>query len=1109
MAQDDKYGLEPADDKYGLEPAGGGTATATAEPPSDEEIEAAYGKDVSPKIREAVKSGVAKMTPPTQFEQDRPQVQENGGFGVSALGTPDWNTIKNVAHGVGTGIVNTAKFGKDLATDISNPDKPLLFGSAEEGPQESTLHKYVIAPSEAENKKAQSGEISPIESIGHSVAAAVPLVGPWVAGHAQHAGETGNIAEELGQVGGEALAAKAGEHVVGHPVETAKLPLQIADKVVRGTPITEAGKLEAAKEQALTVKKPSISETEYSQKVNDALPDLARIAQDNAGKIKTPRQAVDAINNRISQMEAPISDHLQANPSEVVHPDEYVGDMGKAMDAALKNANSKLTPKEMDAAKAKVMELVNQEGPESMTDIEKTRRRLNTEAEGYFSSRPADKRVMDSSDATAIAQRAAGDYLRSRLYGDDANPGWLERSGVKAVDQEGNPVSMRDFRKKVGNLIDVRNHFEDAITRAEQTGDWKAFDKWRSGPSLAAGGLGVAAGAAAGGPVGALFGGLAGEGLKAWADYLKSKNPNLNVQKMFRNLENTSPPNTADIHAATPQHQYPFAVGPQQAQYLEPIGPNPAPPPFEISGENQPNRSAVWQQHVGELPPIETGAPSPGRLPEPVGPQPAREAPLGPITGEQQPLNLPGAQHELFNLPQTPRVGEARTLPEGVAGFLPEPRATELPMPGAAELAHPEMFPREPMGVEAPRQIYRRPAGQPGAGQMARGFTGEMPARIVGQTAEGGPIREGEAPPERREVGGEGREGVLQPIQTTGAAKLSVGDTFVDEKGDPRRITEITDDGTIKTQDHTLRNYEGGEIKHIGELNSPKALLAQGGMFHATEELPEISNEGEKQEEVKPMTPPGKVFRAQNVGETKLNPDTHAHATASLEEAQRYAEGRGNVEGKPQEITSVDLAKLKPEDYTIFKGPNGNDWVKFNRQIEPHEFEPAEGAAAQKKTENAPEHEAIGVHHDDLPRGAKYASVDFDAPDLPDTGKKVTAETIKNDYVRAKDRGKVSVYQSYIPLEDLPTPKFVDQGEENFDRGAYRPRVGSPIKVDIHKNGSVNILDGNHRVQVWGEQNQQYAPAWVVDHRGPNIESLSEDEKAERADEEEERQKAN
>lgn len=893
MPQDDKYGLEPADeDKYGLQPAGGGgTATATAEPLSDEEIEGAYGKDVSPKIRQALKTGVAKMQPPTNFEQENahPYLESLGARepGTSMqpqeyLGLPNTRLLKEAGKGALDLAKSTAGAAYDVGLGKVNPDTGNieehglggLVGQNTKGeiaPIErigALTRKYVTDPAVAEWDKgtAEGG----LPEIGHKAAAMLPLVGPWAAGLGERAG-TGDVAgagaEAAGQVG-------LGE--IAHEAPSVK---DVAKKVAFGTPITEEGKLAAATQQALTVKKPSMSETEYQQKVTDALPDLQKIAQDNKGQIKTPRQAVTGINNRIAEMEAPISDHLQAHPDEVVHPDEYVADLHSAMDSALKNSNVKLTPKEMDTAKAKVMELIGDQ-QQPLTEIEKTRRRLNTEAEDYFSSRPADKRVMDASDATAIAQKAAGNYLRSRLYGDDAKPGWLERAGVTAVDQAGNPVSMRDFRKKVGNLIDVRDHFEDAMVKAETTGDWKPFDKLFGGPSLAAGGAGVMTGLVAGGPLGGLLGLLGGEGLKAWGDYLRSKNPNLNVQKMFENLEQTRTPNTAQVQTRAPLHDYKFPIGPRTSDFAEPLGPARAPGNFQME-DLAPNRSSLWQQPVGELPPIETGAPRPGRLPEPIGPQPAKEAPLGPITGTQEPLNLPEPQHELFNLPQTPRVGGA-------------------------------------------------PAVEPG------------------------------------EVGGAGREGTLQPIKTTPAEGLKIGDTFVDDKGDPRRITEIAEDGTIKTADHTLRDYPEGEVKHLGEINSPKAQLARGGMLHAPVEeaegrydLGEIGGEEGKAGEVKPMTPPGRVFRAQNVGETALNPETHAHATASPEEAQRYAEGRGSVEGKPQEIRSIDLAKLKPEDYTTFKGPNGNDWVKFNRQLEPHEFEPADvristrTPTAMKATENA------------------------------------------------------------------------------------------------------------------------------------------------------------
>lgn len=650
MAQDDKYGLEPADDKYGLQPAG--APTATAEPPSDEEIEAAYGKDVSPKIRAALKSGVAPMKPPTNFEAARPPIPENYGF-----------TPGNVAKNVVKGAADLAQSGYDLGKDVlfsegkdkeGNETHGLggLVGLNAEGHFDplnrvNTLtQKYITDPAVAEwNKGDEEGGTA---GVGHKAAAMLPLVGPWAASLGEQAG-TGDVGGAAGQVGGQIALGELAKHAPA-----------LADKVIRGTPLTEAGKLEAAKQQALTVKKPGMTETEYSAKVQDALPDLQKIAQDNAGKIKNPRDAVGAINRRVQEMEAPISEHLKGldKPEDMVHADQYHDQIDKAIDAEMAKHPGQLTAAEMEKAKASIDKFVGDQ-PKTLAEVEGNRKRLNQDAEDYYKSRPADKRVMDSSDATAIAQRAAANAIRNILYGDDANPGLLEKAGVTAVDQAGNQVPLREFRRKVGNLLEVRDHFEDAITRAEQTGNWKAFDKIYSGPSLAAGGLGMIAGGAFGGPIGALFGTLAGEGAKAWGDYLRSKNPNLNVEKMFRNLENTGTPNTLEPITAPVQHQYENAIGPQTSQFAEPIGPARPPGNFQME-DLAPNKEALWQQQVGQPPPLETGAPSPGRSVEPIGPRPAAETPLAPIQGQQIPLHLPSGPGEapLFGIEHpAPRAG--------------------------------------------------------------------------------------------------------------------------------------------------------------------------------------------------------------------------------------------------------------------------------------------------------------------------------------------------------------------------------------------------------------------------------------------------------------------
>lgn len=480
-------------------------------------------------------------------------------------------------------------------------------------------------------KRAAEGRSLPYQALADT-AELTGIASPRPMEEAANRGDTGGV---LGHAATQATLAAT-------PVISEGLG-RIGDKITRGTPMTEAGRIEAAKQQALTVKKPSMNETEYANQVSQALPDLQKIAQDNKGKIKTPRQAVRGINARISEIEQPIREHLEnLPPTEVVHPDQYLPEVQKAVDDALKAKSGSYTPKEIEKAKQTVNEFLG-DGVKRPIEIERNRMRLNQDADAYFHADTAGKRAIDVSDATAIAQRAAANKIRDILYGDAERPGALENFGVSATDATGKQVPIRDVRKQVGNLINVRDHFEDAITRAEATGDWSPFEKWRSGPSLAAGGLGVLGGGAVGGPVGAVFGALAGEGVKAWADYLRSKNPNLNTEKMFRNLADTSAPNVSQIQTRAPVRAFQAPIGPAVPEGgLPPIEPAQRPLGFAPSPEEAPLFSIPQS---------------------PRAPRPDFEEPrLAPIQGEQQPLNLPPESAPLFNI-QTPnplgRVGEA------------------------------------------------------------------------------------------------------------------------------------------------------------------------------------------------------------------------------------------------------------------------------------------------------------------------------------------------------------------------------------------------------------------------------------------------------------------
>jgi hypothetical protein len=629
----------------------------------------------------------------------------------------------------------------------------------------------------ASTAKMAGGLVEPQNiAIGAATAVAPEVMGPALAAHGLYGAEQareqaqkeGGWSPETAEAGLSSLAeaagggAATGEAVHGGLRNT--MTARAVDKAVRGTPMTEAGRIQAAVEQARAVKEPSLKETDYVDRVKRAVPDLQKIAQDNGGKITTPRLAVDAINQRITQIENPIGEHiaqLPNTPENMVEEGAWRQGMDQAMSDHLQHpASDHYGPKEIEKARKAVHELAG-EGNKSLADIERLRRRLNDDAADYYKAKKAGGGFSPDADAVAAFKAASADGLRDMLYGKEGSPepGLLEKAGVRVSDANGNPMGMRQVRQQVGDLINIRNNFQKAITRAEAAGDWSAFDVARKGPSLAAGGVGSILGIMSGGPVGAVLGTGLGEGAKIWADYRTSKNPNLNVRKMFRNLEQTAPARVPQITTTgptqpiTPQPQFAQAQGPLEAS-TEPVqGAAPAPQPFQV--ESPASRSAMWEPQVG----------APPRLGwEPIQPK------VEPIT--------PNAEWKLGAAGATELPPAERTLPA------PKP---QLEMPGAAELAHPEMFPARPGTAEPERFVYREPK----SGKMRRGYKEEGIPQMVGQTAEGGPIREGqmaqiprtETPAETlRRAGGEeprtreipviqdGKRGTIRQLEGTGPA---------------------------------------------------------------------------------------------------------------------------------------------------------------------------------------------------------------------------------------------------------------------------------------------------------------------------------------------------
>jgi hypothetical protein len=110
-------------------------------------------------------------------------------------------------------------------------------------------------------------------------------------------------------------------------------------------------------------------------------------------------------------------------------------------------------------------------------------------------------------------------------------------------------------------------------------------------------------------------------------------------------------------------------------------------------------------------------------------------------------------------------------------------------------------------------------------------------------------------------------------------------------------------------------------------------------------------------------------------------------------------------------------------------------------------------------------------------------SVDWGRRDLQDDG---SPESVLKNF----GRGQGSVVQGYISLSDLPNPKGagIKEGypteKGGYDWGELQWRgEPPPAKVRINKNGSVSILDGNHRIAYWRNQGHDQIPVYVIDER--------------------------
>lgn len=144
-----------------------------------------------------VTPGAAPMKAQTQteFEKNSPVAKPYYGFTPSNMATQAVQGVKELGSGI-----------KDTVHDIGNLSWSDL------------AKKYLFDPADAESKKAQTAKTSS-ESVGHSVAAAIPLLGPWAASLGEQAG-TGDVGGAAARGGSQFALGEAAKGVskVARPI---------------------------------------------------------------------------------------------------------------------------------------------------------------------------------------------------------------------------------------------------------------------------------------------------------------------------------------------------------------------------------------------------------------------------------------------------------------------------------------------------------------------------------------------------------------------------------------------------------------------------------------------------------------------------------------------------------------------------------------------------------------------------------------------------------------------------------------------------------------------------------------------------------------------------
>lgn len=271
------------------------------------------------------------------------------------------------------------------------------------------------------------------EMVGHSVAAAVPFVGPILGRMGEQIGN-GQISEAIGE--GLVNAAMFGAPKIAGGVKAARGAF--ADRAVG-----QAAKIGARVEGDVMMAVPPSKSTPYtSADVRAAKPFLNE--QHAAAPITSTVALREALDAGVGKIEGHLSEILDSFPEAQLHPGDAVA---RAIGEAFKD-----NPRgEALATGIKELSDLPLNRPNTLPELDRIRLQLNAENNGILKKNNYDRATARKVDPGFAAREAAASAIRDTLYD------YLEERGVEGV---------RQLRRDEGSLIKLR----DAVNRHEFAG---------------------------------------------------------------------------------------------------------------------------------------------------------------------------------------------------------------------------------------------------------------------------------------------------------------------------------------------------------------------------------------------------------------------------------------------------------------------------------------------------------------------------------------------------------------------------------------------------------------------------------------------------------------